>query len=160
MNHDDPSLTASTPLLDYHHPALQTLIAKRGWMALDEYHCIGSIYDFVRNEILFGYNEDDTLPASRVLADGMGQCNTKTTLLMALLRATGIACRFHGFTIDMGVFADPDAFYARHGANLSGIKRWLYRHFIRHWMNRNVARIRNALQRSGALASACTQGDH
>lgn len=250
MNHDDPSLTASTPLLDYHHPALQALIAKRGWMALDEYRRIGSIYDFVRNEILFGYNEDDTLPASRVLADGIGQCNTKATLFMALLRATGIACRFHGFTIDkalqkgaitglayalaprsiihswvevqlggrwvnlegfildaaylgslqrmfpsatafcgfgaatpnlqapavqwqgtdtyiqkdginsdMGVFADPDAFYARHGANLSGIKRWLYRHFIRHWMNRNVARIRNALQRGGALASACTQGD-
>lgn len=189
----------------------------------------------MRNEIGFGYNEADTLPASRVLADGIGQCNTKTTLFMALLRATGIACRFHGFTIDkalqkgaitglayalaprdiihswvevqvegrwinlegfildspylgsmqwrfpnatvfcgygaatpnlqapavewrgtdtyiqkdginrdLGVFADPDAFYANHGENLSGVKRGLYRHLIRHWMNRNVERIRNA----------------
>lgn len=40
------------------------------------------------------------MPASRVLADGIGQCNTKGTLLMALLRAVGIPCRFHGFTID------------------------------------------------------------
>lgn len=28
------------------------------------------------------------------------QYNTKSTLLMALLRAVGIPCRFHGFTID------------------------------------------------------------
>jgi transglutaminase-like putative cysteine protease len=58
------------------------------------------VYDFVRNEIAFGYNAGDELPASAVLADGIGQCNTKATLLMALMRAVGIACRFHGFTID------------------------------------------------------------
>ncbi len=227
-------LTAATPLLDYHQQAIQALIAKRGWQALDAYQRIGSIYDFVRNDIRFGYNLDDTLPASRVLADGMGQCNTKATLFMALLRATGIECRFHGFTIDkalqkgaitglayalaprniihswvevhlagrwiqlegfildaaylgslqrrfpdqtafcgfgaatpnlqapgvqwqgtdtyiqkeginrdLGVFADPDSFYARHGANLSGLQRWLYQRIIRHWMNRKVAHIRS-----------------
>ena len=43
---------------------------------------------------------DDGVPASRVLADGYGQCNTKGTLFMALLRACGIPCRVHGFTID------------------------------------------------------------
>lgn len=240
MNLNDPSLLAPTPLLDYHHPALQTLIAQRRWLALDAYQRIGSIYDFVRNDIRFGYNEDDTLRASRVLADGIGQCNTKATLFMALLRAAGIPCRFHGFTIDkalqkgaitglayalaprsiihswveiqlagrwinlegfildsaylgslqrmfpgkaafcgfgaatpnlqapgvqwqgsdtyiqkeginsdLGVFADPDSFYARHGANLSGLKRWLYQNIIRHWMNRKVARIR-----SGTLPGA------
>jgi hypothetical protein len=170
-----------------------------------------------------------------VLADGIGQCNTKSTLLMALLRAVGIPCRFHGFTIDkplqkgaitglaywlapqriihswvevnlegrwialegfildqpylaslqrrfpqarrfcgygaatpdlsapgvewrgqdtyiqkegiaddFGVFDSPDVFYARHGSNLSGLKRWLYRRTIRHAMNRNVARIRES----------------
>jgi len=35
-----------------------------------------------------------------VLADGYGQCNTKGTLFMALLRALGVPCRLHGFTID------------------------------------------------------------
>jgi transglutaminase-like putative cysteine protease len=168
-----------------------------------------------------------------VLADGIGQCNTKTTLLMALLRAVGIPCRFHGFTIDkplqkgaitglaywlapqriihswvevslegrwialegfildapylaslqrrfpqaqrfcgygaatpdlsapgvewrgqdtyiqkdgiaddFGVFDSPDEFYARHGSNLSGLKRWLYTRVIRHRMNAQVRRIR------------------
>ena len=33
------------------------------------------------------------------MADGTGQCNTKSTLLMALLRAVGIPWRFHGFAI-------------------------------------------------------------
>lgn len=60
----------------------------------------GVIYNFVRDEILFGYNIDDSLPASKVLADGFGQCNTKGTLFMALLRACNIPCRIHGFIID------------------------------------------------------------
>lgn len=49
---------------------------------------------------MFGYNIDDTVCASKVLADGYGQCNTKGTLFMALLRACNIPCRVHGFTID------------------------------------------------------------
>lgn len=48
-----------------------------------------------------------------------------------------------GINHDFGVFNDPDAFYARHGANLSGFKRWLFQAVVRRWMNRNVARIRD-----------------
>ncbi len=226
-------LLAATPLLDVHHPDIESLVTRRGWRNLSPYGRIGAVYDFVRNEIAFGYNEGDELPASRVLADGIGQCNTKSTLLMALLRAVGIPCRFHGFTIDkplqkgaitglaywlapqriihswvevslegrwialegfildtpylaslqrrfpqarrfcgygaatpdlsapgvewrgqdtyiqkegiaddFGIFDSPDPFYARHGSNLSGLKRWLYERVIRHAMNRNVARVR------------------
>jgi transglutaminase-like putative cysteine protease len=227
------SRLTATPLLDLHHPAIEALVARRGWRTLSPYDRIGAVYDFVRNEVAFGYNEGDELPASRVLADGIGQCNTKSTLLMALLRGVGIPCLFHGFTIDkplqkgaitglayllapqriihswvevslegrwialegfildapylaslqrrfpvarrfcgygaatpdlsapgvewrgedtyiqqegiaddFGVFDSPDAFYARHGSNLSGLKRWLYERVIRHAMNRNVARVR------------------
>lgn len=93
-------LLTATPLLDVHHPDIESLVARRGWRTLSPYDRIGAVYDFVRNEIAFGYNEGDELPASRVLADGIGQCNTKSTLLMALLRAVGVPCRFHGFTID------------------------------------------------------------
>ena len=228
-----PRLLLPTRLLDFTHPAIEGLVVQRGWRQLAPFERIGAVYDFVRNEIAFGYNEGDELPASRVLADGIGQCNTKSTLLMALLRAVGIPCRFHGFTIDkplqkgaitglaywlapqriihswveiglesrwialegfildapylaslqrrfpqarrfcgygaatpdlsapgvewqgkdtyiqkegiaddFGIFDSPDAFYARHGSNLSGLKRWLYERVIRHAMNRNVARIR------------------
>lgn len=228
-------LLLPTRLLDFDHPSLLRRIEQRGWGRLPEYERIGAIYDFVRDEIAFGYNVSDDLPASRVLADGIGQCNTKGTLLMALFRGAGIPCRFHGFTIhkalqkgaitgiayllaprdiihswvevwfegrwvnlegfildhaylaqlqrkfsdhlgpfcgfgaatpdlqnpgvnwkgadtyiqkdginqDFGVYDDPDSFYAQHGTNLSGPKRWLFEHVIRHWMNGNVARIRN-----------------
>ena len=89
-----------TPLLDYDHATIQTLVQRQVWLLLSEYERIGAVYNFVRDDIVFGYNASDDLPASQVLADGIGQCNTKGTLLMALLRAVGVACRFHGFTID------------------------------------------------------------
>lgn len=95
---DDRWLRA-TALLDYGHPRVRAVGESRGWSALPEVTRIGVIYDFVRDEIPFGYNTSDDIPASAVLADGYGQCNTKTTLLMALLRGTGIGCRFHGATI-------------------------------------------------------------
>jgi hypothetical protein len=82
------------------HSRIEALIREQGWRALPEYERIGAIYDFVRDAIPFGYNRSDDLPASQVLADGIGQCNTKGTLLMALLRGSGIPCRLHGFTID------------------------------------------------------------
>ena len=43
------------------------------------------------------------IPATEVLKDGYGQCNTKSTLLMALLRSVGLPCRFHAFSIDKRV---------------------------------------------------------
>lgn len=89
-----------TPLLNYSAEEIQRLIKTREWTALDTFHRIRCVYDFVRDEILFGYNVSDKIPASRVLADGYGQCNTKGTLFMALLRAVGVPCRIHGFTID------------------------------------------------------------
>ena len=98
-----PRLLQPTRLLDFTHPAIEALAQKRGWGQLPMYERIGAVCDFVRNEIAFGYNEGDELPA---------------------------------------VFDSPDAFYARHGSNLSGFKRWLYQRVIRHGMNCNVARVR------------------
>lgn len=93
----DPALQAS-PLLDYDHPRIQRLIARRGWASLPVQDMIGAIYEFVRDEIAFGYNETDAIPASKVLHDGYGQCNTKAILLLALLRAVGVPCVLRGAT--------------------------------------------------------------
>lgn len=89
----------TSPMLDFDSLSIVQLIENRGWKHLSHYDAIESVYNFVRDEIKFGYNKDDTLSASQVLLDGYGQCNTKGTLLMALLRAVGIPARFHGFTI-------------------------------------------------------------
>jgi hypothetical protein len=238
-----------TPLLDYRHPAVAALVDQRGWRDLartDPGSAIEGVYDFVREELPFGYNAGDELSASRVLRDGYGQCNTKGVVLMALLRAVGVPCRIHGFTIDkriqrgavsglawwlaprsivhswveilfedrwinlegfiidgaylegvramhphvrgrfegyavatenlaappirwcgrdtyiqrtginhdFGVFDSPDEFFARHGSNLSGLRRVLYGGLIRHAMNRRVARVRRRSSSSSAAPAA------
>jgi len=154
-----------TTLLDFGHPSLTGLVAGRRWGTLPAYERIAGAYDFLQNGIAFGYNAADDIAASQVLEDGYGQCNTKSTLLMALLRGCLVPCRFHAFgidkqlqpiewqgadtfiqkegiTLDYGVFDCPDDFYDQYGANLGGLKRFLFRHIVRKRMNRNVARIR------------------
>lgn len=118
-------LTQATPLLDVHSPALTQLIQQRAWRNMPLFERVGAVYLFVRDEIAFGYNVSDDLPASQVLADGFGQCNTKSTLLMALLRAVGLPCRFHGFTIDKAL---------QHGA-ITGLAYLLApRNIIHSWV--------------------------
>lgn len=89
-----------TTMLDYSNENIHQLIQSRKWNQLDTFDCLREIYNYIRDEILFGYNVDDSIKASKVLSDGFGQCNTKGTLFMALLRACDIPCRVHGFTID------------------------------------------------------------
>lgn len=89
-----------TKILNFSDNSIQKLISERKWNELDTISRIKSIYNFVRDEIKFGYNISDEISASEILKDGYGQCNTKATILMALLRATDIPNRIHGFTID------------------------------------------------------------
>lgn len=89
-----------TAMLDFSSANVKSLVKQRGWNHLDEKEKVVEIYNFVKDEILFGYNVNDNIPASKVLQDGYGQCNTKGTLFMALLRACNVECRIHCFYID------------------------------------------------------------
>ena len=91
---------SETKLLDFSNKNIQKLILDNKWNELSDVEKVKSSYNFTKEKILFGYNKDDCLKASEVLKDGFGQCNTKSILLMALLRALKIPCRIHGFTID------------------------------------------------------------
>ncbi len=224
---------AETRMLDFHSRPIARLLEARKWRELPLQARIGAVYDFVRDEIAFGYNARDTLPASAVLADGYGQCNTKATLLMALLRGVGVPCVLHGFTIhkslqrgvvpeaiywmaprnilhswvevevegrwvtlegfildrpvlnelqrafpdrnslcgygagtdclqaprvdwtgqdtfiqstginqDFGLYDSPDAFFADHQQELTGLRGLFFRTIARHWMNRRVGAMR------------------
>ncbi|WP_370836116.1 transglutaminase-like domain-containing protein [Clostridium tertium] len=227
-----------TKLLNFSAICISDVIKKERWMQLSDYNKILKIYNYVRDDIAFGYNEDDAITASKVLEDGYGQCNTKGILLMALLRVVGIKCRIHGFTIDkalqkgamkgfyyslapneivhswvevyynskwynlegfildikylnklqnkfssctnsfcgygvatkdfqnpiinwnendtyiqkegivrdFGIFDNPDEFLKRHSQVMSPIKKFIYRKFIRHLMNRNISRIRDSIK--------------
>jgi hypothetical protein len=94
------NLLMDTEMLNYRDAQIRNIIAERGWLDLSEKDRILTIYNFVRDEISFGYNANDNINAVDVLKDGYGQCNTKGTLFMALLRAVGIPCRIHGFYVD------------------------------------------------------------
>jgi len=124
-----------TTMLDFNHPQIQTLIEQRKWHDLSQYNAIGEIYNYVRDEISFGYNADDCIPASQVLKDGYGQCNTKGTLLIALLRSVGISTRFHGFTIynDLQRGAIPD--YLFFFAPKRIIHSWVEVYYNERWVN-------------------------
>jgi len=48
-----------------------------------------------------------------------------------------------GIVEDFGLFATPDEFYRKHRQGLNFVKRLVFKHWVRHHMNRNVARIRD-----------------
>ena len=83
-----------TRMVDFSNPAIQKLIQNMKWKEMGEFERIKAIYNYVRDDVLFGYNIDDGISASKVLADGYGQCNTKGTLFMALLRACNIHAEY------------------------------------------------------------------
>ncbi|EQG78945.1 hypothetical protein [Clostridioides difficile] len=44
-----------TKMLNYNEPQLKLLVSSKNWLELDDFHKIKSIYEFVQNDILFGY---------------------------------------------------------------------------------------------------------
>ncbi|MBC8950115.1 hypothetical protein Xets_02864 [Xenorhabdus sp. TS4] len=71
-----------THLLDFEAENIQQLIQSRHWRTLPESERVKSVYNFVRDEIKFGFNEDDSLTASSILQSGYGQCNTKSNAML------------------------------------------------------------------------------
>ena len=137
MNTDNHSYNylKETALLNFNHSSITQLIESKQWLKEDEYTRIGLAYDFVRNEIQFGYNTSDDLTAAQILNDGYGQCNTKGTLLMALFRGLNIPCRLHGFTIDKGLQRGvvPELIYPIVPNSI--IHSWVEIYFYGNWIN-------------------------
>jgi transglutaminase-like putative cysteine protease len=125
----------TSPMLDFNTPSIAQLIENRGWRELSAYDAIEAVYNFVRDEIKFGYNKDDTLSASQVLDDGYGQCNTKGTLLMALLRGVAIPARFHGFTIYNELQKGAIPSYLFFFAPKRIIHSWVEVYFNNQWLD-------------------------
>lgn len=147
----EDKLLVPTKMLDYESQSIWQLIEERGWKKLSEFDRIKSIYTYVRDEILIGYNIDDDIPASKVLSDGYGQCNTKGTLFMALLRACGIPCRVHGFTIDKKL---------QKGAMTGFVYRNAPQNVFHSWVPCSIsssfsARIRSRRTEAGSSSSFC-----
>lgn len=93
-----------TKMLDFSNPNIKALVSDRQWIQMDAVERVKNIYNYVRDDIKMGFSSSDDMKASQVLREGYGQCNTKSTLLMALLRAVHIPNRIHGFTVDKRLF--------------------------------------------------------
>jgi hypothetical protein len=124
-----------TKMLNFSHSSLQKLIKENQWLEEKDFFKIQKIYNFVRDDIAFGYNADDKISASEVLNDGYGQCNTKATLFMTLLRAVGIPCRIHGFTIDKKLQKGAMTGLVYKLAPQSIIHSWVEIQFKENWYN-------------------------
>jgi hypothetical protein len=83
-------------LADYDHPLVRetALRVTAGETAIRGK--LEKLFYFVRDEIAFGFPADgDLVQASETLRLGVGQCNTKGTLFLALCKASGIPARLH-----------------------------------------------------------------
>ena len=127
--------TRSTALLDYGDSEIGRLVASRGWQQLPERKRIKAVHDFVRDEIRFGYNASDDLPATEILQQGYGQCNTKATVLMALLRGVGVPCRLHGFTIDNALQKGAIPAWLHRLAPAEILHSWVEVRYEGRWLN-------------------------
>ncbi len=84
------------PLADYQNP---TVCEVAHTLTQNESEIAGKvlrIFNFVRDEIKFGFpREGDWVAASKTLQIKIGQCNTKSTLFLALCKALNIPARIH-----------------------------------------------------------------
>ncbi|WP_411891665.1 transglutaminase-like domain-containing protein [Yoonia sp. SDW83-1] len=78
-------------LADANHPRVITAAERLTAGANTNRAWLERLFLFVRDEILFGFPaKGDFVSASETLETGVGQCNTKATLLLALCRAANI----------------------------------------------------------------------
>lgn len=154
---NDKRYLKETAILNFSAPEIQALIDRKGWRQMDDFHKIKSIYNYVRDDILFGYNASDAISAVQVLKDGFGQCNTKATLLMALLRAVNIPCRIHGFTVYKKVQKGATSGFVTRFTPNEVIHTWTEVYFEDTWYNLEGVIIDRAyLSRLQERFSDCT----
>lgn len=91
-------------IFDNDNPVIEALIRSRGWRRLGEKNRINNIYDFVKNEIAFGFSKKPLLSASQVLNSGKGDALNKSILLKTLLDASNVLCRFHSFKVKKDMY--------------------------------------------------------
>jgi len=91
-------------LADFDHPAIAEKAAELALEGETHLGTIQKIFYFVRDDIRFGFTPKwDVVTASEVLRYGLGYCNTKATLFLALCRAAGIPARVHAGLIDLRI---------------------------------------------------------
>jgi len=92
-----------TNLIDFNTPIVKQKALELTKDSTSEIEMVQYIYHFVRDEIPYTFTHN-LQKASDVLKEKVGQCNTKTTLTIALLRAVNIPARYHCGSISKKLF--------------------------------------------------------
>jgi hypothetical protein len=83
-------------LADFNDPLVRETAARLTKHLPDVRSKLEALFYFVRDDIEFGFPpKADLTTASETIRLGMGQCNTKGTLFLALCKAAGIPARLH-----------------------------------------------------------------
>lgn len=91
-------------LSDFDHPSVANLASRLTLGKDTPVEKVESIFHYVRDEIRFGFPPKwDEVFASETIHHGLGYCNTKATLFVALCRAAGIPARVHFGLIDIRI---------------------------------------------------------
>jgi hypothetical protein len=110
-------------LADSSHPLVAQTAAQLTKDAKTDREKLECIFLFVRDEIVFGFPANgDLVPAYETLESGVGQCNTKATLFLALCQACNIPSRIHFSLIRKEI---QKGFF-------TGIAYWLMPKYISH----------------------------
>ena len=121
---------AATRLIDHTDRRIIELAARLAGDATDQAAIAVKLHDWVRDEIPFGIAPAFyDMRATEVLEARIGYCNTKSTLLKALLRARGIPTRLRVVDLSASVLRglfDPGTPYVDHAITEIFLKdRWL-----------------------------------
>lgn len=85
-----------SPLTDSDHPLVRDTAERSIGDEKSPRGKLEQLFYFVRDEVRFGFPQDgDLVKASETIRLGMGQCNTKGALLVALCRVVGLPARMH-----------------------------------------------------------------
>ncbi len=91
-------------LSDSNNPTVINLASRQTYGKVSPLEKIESIFYYVRDQIKFGFPPIwDEVKASETIYHGLGYCNTKATLFVALSRAVGIPARLHFGLIDLRI---------------------------------------------------------
>jgi len=83
-------------LADYNHPLVRETVERLTNREITIRSKLEKLFYYVRDEIKFGFPKNgDMVKASETIKLGMGQCNNKTTLFLALCKAIEIPARVH-----------------------------------------------------------------
>lgn len=97
-------MATSLRLSDYDHPTVINLTSRLAQARQTPFEKVESIFNYVRDEMKFGFPPVwDEVKASQSVDYGLGYCNTKATLFVALCRAAGIPARVHFGLIDIQI---------------------------------------------------------